>query len=176
LQIIENINAWRKEIVMPGPTFVPSVFYKDPIAAVKWLERVFGFELTTLVTDAEGRLAHSEMSFQGGVINIGGEWEGAIVGPARMRSPATAEGINTQMLRIHLAGGLDAHHAHAKAEGANITAPPEDQFYGDRAYRVVDPEGHVWNFAQPVRIVTAEEMEQATGLKIHTSLAGAGHG
>jgi hypothetical protein len=43
---------------------------------------------------------------------------------------------------------------------------PEDQFYGDRTYRAVDPEGHVWTFAQTVRQVTREEAEQASGLKI----------
>ncbi|HEV2533421.1 VOC family protein [Phenylobacterium sp.] len=161
---------------MPAPTFVPAVFYKDPIAALKWLERVFGFEISSLVTDAQGQLAHSEMSFHGGVLNIGGEWQGAIVGPARMRSPATVEGVNTQFVRVHLDDGLDAHFAHAKAQGANITAEPEDQFYGARTYRVVDPEGHVWNFSQDVRVVSAQEMEQATGLKIHATLDEAGHG
>lgn len=158
---------------MPGPTFTPAVFYKDPLAALKWLERVFGFELTSLVTDADGHVAHSQMSFRGGVITVGGEWEGQIVGPARMRSPASAGGVNTQFVRVELEEGLDDHHAHAKAEGAHITAAPEDQFYGARTYRVVDPEGHVWNFSQEVRVVSSEEMEKATGLKVHTLAEGA---
>jgi uncharacterized glyoxalase superfamily protein PhnB len=161
---------------MTRPTFVPAVFYKDPIAALKWLERVFGFEIATLVTDPEGRLAHSELTFQGGALNVGGEWEGAIVGPARMRSPAAVEGVNTQFIRVHLEEGLDAHCEHARAAGARITDEPADQFYGSRTYRVVDPEGHVWNFSQDVRVVTGDEMEKVTGLKIHTSLAEAGHG
>ena len=36
----------------------------------------------------------------------------------------------------------------------------------DRTYRAVDPEGHVWTFAQTVRQVTREQAEQASGLKI----------
>lgn len=156
---------------MTHPTFVPAVFYKDPLAALKWLERVFGFEISSLVTDPEGRLAHSEMSFRGGVLNVGGEWEGAaLVGPARMRSPVAVEGINTQFIRVTLEDGLDAHYEHARAEGAQITAEPEDQFYGSRTYRVVDLEGHVWNFSQEVRVVTGEEMEKATGLKFASSI------
>lgn len=155
---------------MAGSTFVPAVFYKDPVAALKWLERVFGFETVTLVTDAEGKLAHSEMSFHGGHVQVGGEWEGAIVGPARMRSPASVEGINTQFVRIHLEEGLDAHCEHARTAGARILDEPTDQFYGARTYRAMDPEGHVWNFSQEVRVVTGEEMEKATGLKFQTSL------
>jgi len=165
-----------REIVMAGPTFAPAVFYKDPIAALKWLERVFGFEVASIVTDAQGRLAHSELTFRGGVLNVGGEWEGAIVGPARMRSPASAEGINTQFVGVHLEDGLDAHYEHARAQGAQITAEPEDQFYGARTYRALDLEGHVWNFRQEVRVVSGEDMERATGLKLHSSLAEAGHG
>jgi len=161
---------------MTRQAFVPAVFYKDPMAALAWLERVFQFEVASVITDADGKLAHSEMTFQGGSLSVGGEWQGAIVGPARMRSPATVEGINTQFIRVQLEDGLDAHCAHARAQGANVTDAPEDQFYGARTYRVVDPEGHVWTFSQDVRVVSGEEMEQATGLKIHTSLKAAGHG
>jgi uncharacterized glyoxalase superfamily protein PhnB len=161
---------------MAGPTFTPAVFYQDPMAAIDWLQRVFGFELATLVTDPQGKVAHSELTFRGGSISVGGEWEGAIVGPARMRSPATVEGINTQFVGIRMEDGLDAHCEHARAEGANITAEPEDQFYGSRTYRVVDIEGHVWNFSQDVRVVTAEEMEKASGLKVQIIPTEAGHG
>lgn len=153
---------------MAHSPFTPAVFYKDPMAAIDWLQRVFGFEVASLITDPEGNLAHSELTFRGGALTVGGEWEGVIVGPARMRSPATVEGINTQFVRIQLEDGLDAHCEHARAEGANITDGPEDQFYGSRTYRVVDPEGHVWNFSQDVRVVGVEEMEKATGLKVHT--------
>ena len=156
---------------MASPTFVPAVFYKDPMAALRWLEKAFGFEVASLITDAEGRLAHSELTYKGGALNDGGEWEGPIVGPARMRSPETVEGINTQFVRIHLDDGLDDHCERARAAGARIVDEPTEQFYGARTYRALDPEGHVWNFSQEVRVVSGEEMEKATGLKIHTSLA-----
>ena len=155
---------------MDQPTFVPTVFYRDPLAALKWLESAFGFETTTLVTDAEGKVGHSEMSFRGGVVNIGGEWQGPPIGSARMRSPASLDGVGTQFIRIHMADGLDEHCEKARAAGARIVAEPEDQFYGARVYRAMDPEGHVWNFSQEVRQVSAADMEAATGLKIRTSL------
>ena len=159
---------------MATPTIVPAVFYKDPIAALRWLEKAFGFEIASLITDPEGRLAHSELTFKGGALNVGGEWEGPIVGPARMRSPATVEGVNTQFVRIHLGEGLDEHCERARAAGARIVDEPTDQFYGSRTYRALDPEGHVWNFSQEVRVVSGQEMEKAPGLKIHTSLSEVG--
>ena len=111
------------------------------------------------------------MSFRGGAVQVGSEWsDPAIAGEARMRSPASVEGINTQFIRIHMADGLDAHCEAARAAGARILAEPADQFYGSRVYRAMDPEGHVWNFAQLVREVPVEEMEAKTGLTIRNSL------
>jgi uncharacterized glyoxalase superfamily protein PhnB len=158
------------------PTFQPSLFYRDPMAALRWLEAAFGFETTSLVTDAAGRVAHSEMSFLGGAVNINPEFSGEIIGEARMVSPLEVEGRGTQFIRVHLPDGLDAHFERAKAAGARITQEPGDQFYGERTYRALDPEGHVWNFAQTVAQPTLAEMEQATGLTMATSLKEAGRG
>ncbi|WP_372785618.1 VOC family protein [Phenylobacterium sp.] len=154
------------------PAIVASLFYKDPIAAMKWLEQAFGFETTILLTDAEGRLGHAEMEFRGCPVSIGGEFGGALLGGAQMKSPENLGGNSNQFLRVELADGIDAHCERARAAGARITAEPQDQFYGSRTYRALDIEGHVWNFSQAVRVVSGEEMEKASGLKIHTSLEG----
>jgi len=152
------------------PALVAGLFYKDPIAAMKWLEKAFGFETTTLFTDADGNLGYAEMEFRGAPISIGGEFGGPLLGGAQMKSPLAFGGDGSQFMRVELEGDLDAHCERARAAGARITAEPEDQFYGARTYRATDPEGHIWNFSQEVRVVSGEEMEQASGLKIHASL------
>jgi uncharacterized glyoxalase superfamily protein PhnB len=159
-----------------APTFTPTAFYRDPLAALKWLEAAFGFETTVLVTEPSGRVGYSEMSFHGGSVSINPEFASEIIGEARMVSPLAIEGRGTQFVRVHLAEGLDAHCERARAAGARITQDPHDEFYGERTYRAVDPEGHVWNFAQPTSAPTIAEMEEASGLKLSTSLADAGHG
>jgi uncharacterized glyoxalase superfamily protein PhnB len=40
----------------------------------------------------------------------------------------------------------DAHHAHARAAGAEIVAELEDKDYGGRGYGARDPEGQLWSF------------------------------
>ena len=155
------------------PAFVPAVFYRDPMAALRWLEQAFGFETTILVTDDAGNVGYSEMGFRGGAVSIGQEWEGPQIAPARMRSPASLDGIGTQFLRVGLGGDLDAHCERARAAGARISQEPADQFYGDRTYRAIDPEGHVWVFTQPCIAVPIADQEAATGLKVRTSLEGA---
>jgi len=152
--------------------FTPSVFYRDPMAALKWLEQAFGFETSMLVTDASGAVGHAEMSFAGGKIGVGGEWASPeILGPAAMKSPASMGGVGTQFIRVALPVGIDEHCARARAAGARITQPPSDQFYGARVYRALDLEGHVWSFDQPTAASpSVEEMEKASGLTIRSSL------
>lgn len=152
------------------PVFKSSAFYRDPMAALRWLETAFGFETTTLVTDADGRVGYSEMSFHGGQVSINAEFTGEIIGGVRMVSPLELEGRCTQFIRVHIPEGIEAHYERAKAAGARITQAPEDQFYGERTYRCLDPEGHVWNFAQPIATPTIAAMEAATGLTMGTSL------
>src|SRR5580658_1638584 len=155
---------------MPSP-FTPCVFYRDPKAALQWLERVFGFETTMLVTDDAGNVGHAEMGFGDGRINVGAEWGAAeLIGPAKMRSPASLDGQGTQFIRIALESGLDEHCARAEAAGARITQRPADQFYGARVYRALDPEGHVWNFDQTIAEMSNADMEKVSGLKVTASL------
>ncbi|MGA2047287.1 MAG: VOC family protein [Terracidiphilus sp.] len=45
---------------------------------------------------------------------------------------------------------VDGVVARAVAAGARIFTPVEDQFWGDRMGRIVDPCGHVWNVSSRV--------------------------
>lgn len=144
----------------PRPSLSSALSYRDPKAALKWLEKAFGFEAFMVITDNEGNLAHSEMRLGEGIIMVGSEWS------ADHKSPASLGGKNTQTIHVHLTEDIDKHCARAKAAGAEIIMAPETQFYGDRTYRARDPEGHIWTFGQTVKAVTREEAEKASGLKI----------
>ena len=140
--------------------FRSALFYQDPKAALAWLEKAFGFELSMLLEDAQGNLVHSQMSFGDGRVMIGQEWS------ADHQSPKSLGGKNTQSVSIEIDTDLDAHFERAKAAGAVIYAEPETQFYGDRTYRCCDPEGHIWTVSQTVKAVSREDAEAASGLKI----------
>jgi len=148
---------------MSDDVFTSSLHYRDPKAALAWLERVFGFE-TTMAIDGPPEapeMCHYEMAMDGkGRVMVGAEWTGFT------KSPASVGGANTQRLHVHLDRSVDEHFAHAKAEGAEIEKEPEDQFYGDRSYIAVDLEGHRWTFAEKIREVTKAEAEEALGQPI----------
>ena len=141
------------------PAVVSALVYKDPMAAFEWLQTAFGFEPAMLITDADGKLAHSEMVFGDGWIMVGSEWSDD------HSSPASVGGKNTQTVHLQMTTDIDAHCEHARNAGAEILMEPETQFYGDRSYRARDPEGHIWTFGQTVEKIGPEEWDRATGLK-----------
>lgn len=63
------------------PSFSAALCYRDPKAALAWLERAFGFERSLVVTTPEGDIAHAEMKFGDGVVMIGGTWADFIASP-----------------------------------------------------------------------------------------------
>ena len=148
---------------MDDPTFVSSVYYREPKAALAWLERAFGFEITMAIDgpDDAPEMCHYEMSCDGrGRIMVGGQWAPWV------RSPASLSGANTQSVHVSLPGGIEQHCERARAAGAVIAAELEDQFYGDRVYRALDLEGHAWTFSEHVRDVTRSDAEAAIGVPI----------
>src|SRR5690606_36248179 len=93
-------------------TLGSAVYYRDPMAALDWLETAFGFERTMVITDADGKLAHAEMKFVEGYIMVGAEWADYTA------SPASIGGKNTQSIHVQLCDGIDEHCARARAAGA----------------------------------------------------------
>jgi uncharacterized glyoxalase superfamily protein PhnB len=146
------------------PIFRASVIYRDDRAALEWLEKAFGFETSLVITDNDGKIVHAEMKHRGALVMIAREFA------ANMKSPKSLGGMNTQILHVHLDTDVDAHCARARSAGAEILMDPADQFYGDRTYRAMDPEGHVWVFAQTRQTLTLDEMAKASGLKLREKL------
>jgi uncharacterized glyoxalase superfamily protein PhnB len=127
---------FRQGAIVSGPC------YRDPAAAMRWLERAFGLEIAFTVEDEAGGFSHIEMRYGDSVITVTAAWADFI------KSPLDVGGANTQTLRILLAENIDAHFQRASAAGARILQAPADQVYLQRTYRAADPEGHVWVFAE----------------------------
>ena len=136
--------------------FSSTLVYRDARGMIDWLCTAFGFELKLLVEGDEGEVVHSEVAYGEGLIMVSQE---AIDAPARfgvpLRSPRSLGGINTQHIMVFVDDAV-AHCERARAAGASIVAEPEihdygDEYWVDRSYGAVDPEGHLWWFSERVR-------------------------
>lgn len=120
---------------------VAELHYKDPEAALNWLEQVLGLKTRIVVRDESGAVVFSEVEAGGIAIAILPE-----MGEFNL-SPISTGGVNTQSVRIRSAIDVKEHCAHARALHAQIVREPELFFFGDLTYFVSDLEGHVWSFA-----------------------------
>jgi uncharacterized glyoxalase superfamily protein PhnB len=117
------------------PNLFVGLHYRDPRAALAWLERVFGFEKTVEIPGPNGSIMHAEMRYGPGTI---------FVGPAHEKT--TQPGGNPQGIYFYHPDP-DAHLVRAKQTGARIIRGPETTSYGARAYYAQDPEGFLWGFS-----------------------------
>jgi uncharacterized glyoxalase superfamily protein PhnB len=143
------------------PRFSSSLWYQDAAAAIDWLCDAFGFRVRLRVEDDLGRIVHSELEYGEGLVMVGQELPHAEAASsdrpwkAQMRSPRTLGGANTQCLMFFV-DDADAHCAQARARGAVIVEEPATHDYGadywsDRSYGALDPEGHMWWITQRLR-------------------------
>ncbi len=130
---------------MNVPPISPLLFYRDPKAALDFLERAFGFETRLMVETGDGGVVHSESAFEDHVVMV--------VGPPSHSgaSPLDLGGRQTGHVHVNLQDGLDALCERARAAGAAIQREPADQPYGDRIFTCLDPEGHSWSFGQTIQ-------------------------
>jgi len=146
------------------PDISPLLFYRDPKAALAFLEDAFGFETRLLVDDGKGGVIHSETWLGDGMVMVSGppfdKWA----------APGDIGGRRTGSVHIQLKDGIDAVCERARAAGALIEREPADQPYGDRSFTCLDLEGQSWSFGQTVKVMTTEEVAKATGHDIHEKL------
>jgi uncharacterized glyoxalase superfamily protein PhnB len=143
-QLMASINptdqAPTTSLTMPD--IYPRLAYDDERAALDYLGRVFGLaEIREARTDlGDSMLAWLRAGT--GVVMIGHANESV----HQISSPQTVGKTTVQMM-VYV-DDIDSHYAHALAEGAQITMPIEDAFYGERRYEATDLEGHRWHFGE----------------------------
>jgi uncharacterized glyoxalase superfamily protein PhnB len=119
----------------------PYLLYEDGEAAVEFLTRAFGFSEVDRTTGGAGGM-HVELVVPGGGhVYLGQPPEG-------FRNPGA---VGRTSLVFVLLDGVDAHHAQAREEGAEIVEELNDvPRIGHRRYGCRDPQGHEWFFAEVV--------------------------
>ncbi len=131
---------------------VPYLTVDDAEAALDFYARAFG-ATETLRLKMGDKVGHAEIEIAGSRLMLSGEWPPMdILGPK-------ARGGATAAFSI-MVPDADAAYARAIAAGAIADRPPEDEFYGDRVGKVIDPFGHRWSLHTHKQHYSAEELQK----------------
>lgn len=139
---------------MERAVITPHLGYEDPHTSIDWLCRVFGFRQRLRMDRDDGNVTAQLEGPDGGVVMVTGI-SGDFKNWMRERVPEFREPADrgwpylTHTISVTVQD-VDAHYRRAVHEGATILTKPRDQPWGLRSYAALDPDGHQWEFNQPI--------------------------
>ena len=143
--------------VNPIPTgyeaATPYLICKDAARALEFYRDAFRAVEAMRMPMPDGKIGHAEFRIGGALVMLADEFpDMGALGPQTIGgSPVT----------IHIyVEDVDAVCDRAVKAGAKVLQPLQDQFYGDRSFKMADPFGHLWMFASRKEDLSAEEMQK----------------
>lgn len=128
------------------PWISPYLTVRDAAKALDFYEHAFGFARRgEPMCGPDGVVLHAEMAWKDAVIMLGPE--GAY--GSTTKSPASLGVASPTTLYVYC-DDVDSLYRRAIKAGARVIFAPENMFWGDRVCKLVDPDGHTWNFATHV--------------------------
>ena len=131
----------------------PYLTYRDAAAAIDFYKRAFGATELMRLAEPTGKIGHAELQIGSVILMLADEYPdyGAI----------SAETLGGSPIKLHLyVPNVDQFVERAVGEGASLSRPVEEHFYGDRAGQIKDPFGYTWIVATHQHDVTASEMQK----------------
>jgi PhnB protein len=129
----------------------PMLVCPSPEAEMNFCAEVFGAVEQVRRPGPDGSPIHIAMRINGAFLVVQSEFPGV----AASRVPK-ADGSSPVVLFVYVAD-VDRAVECAAALGATILMPAQDQFWGDRTARILDPSGHVWTVASRIEETTEDQ-------------------
>jgi uncharacterized glyoxalase superfamily protein PhnB len=148
-------------------TIIPSLRYRDALAAIDWLVRAFGFEKQAVYLGSDNTtVMHAQLTFGNGMVMLGSVDNGGEAGKFMVQPDEI--GLRETQGTYLVVPNADAVYSTAKAAGAEMVIDIRDMDYGGRAFTCRDLEGHLWSIGTydpwaPEETKTNEPVAESTG-------------
>ena len=117
----------------------PYLSVNDAAGAIEWYKKAFGAKLVSKEPGPNGRIMHAELKVLGSPVYLSDIFPGSdVVDPTRMGASVTMSLWTKNAQKIWES---------CVANGAKVTMPYADQFWGDTYGKLIDPYGHSWSFS-----------------------------
>lgn len=134
----------------PKPqTITPYLVVSNANEALEWYKRVFGARVISLIPGPNNTVMHAGLTIGGSQVFLSDEFPGSNIAP-----PTKIGGTSFDLHIWHR--DADKLWDRALAAGAKIAMPYDDQFWGDKYGKVMDPFGHSWAISRKSRLSKAE--------------------
>lgn len=132
----------------------PMLVCQSPEAEMNFCAAAFGAVEQVRRPGPDGSPVHIAMLINDAFLVVQAEFPDVFAS----RSPVS-DGSSPVIIFVYVA---DVDHAVecAVAVGATILVPAQDQFWGDRTARILDPSGHVWLVASRIEETTEEQRDE----------------
>lgn len=128
---------------MKPKMIIPMLVCRDANAELEFCRRAFGASELSRRSAQDGSLIHATLMIHQSLIMVHNE------SPHLASRAPLADGSSSVVTYLY-DDNVDEIINRAVAAGARILMPAEDQFWGDRVGRIIDPAGHVWNIASRI--------------------------
>jgi uncharacterized glyoxalase superfamily protein PhnB len=158
------------QITTNGSTVIPSLRYRDALAAIDWLVTAFGFKKQAVFVAPDNKtVQHAQLTLGPGMIMIGSVDNGGEAGKF-MVQPDEIGYRETKGAYI-VVPDADAVYATAKAAGAEMIIDIRDMDYGGRHFSCRDLEGHMWGIGtyDPWAPEPSQQNSNSTKEPVHES-------
>jgi PhnB protein len=131
---------------------IPMLVCRDVGAQLEFCKMAFEPVEVSRRPGPDGNVVHALIKISEAMVIIEGEW------PTLASRAPQGDGSSPVVIFVYVTD-VDAVTERAGDAGATILAFPQNQFWGDRTARILDPAGHVWLVA--TRIEETSEGQRA---------------
>ena len=129
----------------------PMLVCQSPEAEMSFCAAAFGAVEQVRRPGPDGSPIHIAMRINDAFLVVQSEFPEVVAS----RAPA-GDGSSPVVMFVYVAD-VDQSLERATAGGATILVPAQNQFWGDRTARILDPSGHVWTVASRIEETTEEQ-------------------
>ncbi len=148
----KTMSTVAEPVTAVRTTATPRLTFKDAAKAIEFYKQAFGAK-EVMRFDTGSGIPHAEIRIGDSAIMLSEEW------PEGGRFSAETLGSSPVQLSL-LVEDVDSFAARAVEAGLKTTLPIQDQFYGHREGRFVDPFGYSWNISTVKEEMSVEEMHR----------------
>ena len=142
-----------KSIPDTSPRVIPMLVCRDPEAEIRFCEKVLRAEVGVRRPGPDGQTIHAALMLGDARIIVQAEFP-------QFASRAPQEDGSSPVVIFVYVEDVDRAVEMTTAAGGSVLMPAQDQFWGDRSARILDPSGHVWTIARRIDETSEDQRKE----------------